>query len=152
MSEWILNFSWEKKNKLAKTEKFGPEKKLQFSEKKIQLCPKSSEWLGPKLFRQKKKYGTFGTSVILTKKFFIFVGTFYRRKNCNFLKEQKVLLWYWKIPIASLFNLNVARTLSRCLDIVGLFKNKNSFYSTKRFSTNKCWQNLFKIRGWYKKI
>ena len=34
MKEWILNYSWEKKNKMAKFEKNEPEKKKQFSEKK----------------------------------------------------------------------------------------------------------------------
>ena len=90
MSEWILNFSWEKKNQMAKVGKFGPGKKNSFRKKKYNFARnRVSEW-GLNFFG-KKEYGTFGTSVILTKKFFIFVGTFYRRKNCNFLKEKKVV-------------------------------------------------------------
>ena len=91
VSEWILNFSWEKKIKCPKSKNSGQKKNYSFRKKKIQLCPKSSEWVGPKLFRETKNTVPLDTSVILTKKFFIFVGTFYRGKNCNFLKEKKVV-------------------------------------------------------------
>ena len=59
VSEWILNYSWEKKNKMAKFEKNGPEKKKQFSEKKKQNSRKSSEWVASNYSAEKKKYGTF---------------------------------------------------------------------------------------------
>ena len=45
VSEWLANFSWEKK--------------IQNREEKKQKLPKSSEWVPPNLFRGKKKYGTF---------------------------------------------------------------------------------------------
>ena len=71
------------------------------------------------------------------KKFFIFVGTFYRRKNCNFLKEKKVAALVLKNTHSKAFQFRLScltRTLSGCWDSAGFSKNKNYFYSTKSFS------------------
>ena len=61
MSEWILNFSWEKKNKMAKIEKFGPEKKKFSGKKKYNFARnRVSEW-GIN-FSREKIYGTFAVT------------------------------------------------------------------------------------------
>ena len=54
-----------KKNKMAKFEKIGPEKKNSFWKKKNKLARnRVSEW-GLNFSREKIKYGTFGRSKIL---------------------------------------------------------------------------------------